>query len=203
MSPPSRCDEENGGYRAEYAAFLRSQVMNAPDTLQPVLVLAWHGIDANSTERSTSQLTTWAEQQGAIVINIDAFSFQAELDQRNVTGGILGAFIRLDIPSLVEEHHLFARPNICKPEVLYTDSDGFFMNRISAEYMQYVKQAVHNSAEIVVAYGAESQCNASEIVNTGVMIMHVDRFRAEWPKMLEFAMAEPKFPVHDQALLNA
>lgn len=64
--------------------------MNAPDTLQPVLVLAWNGIDANSTERGTSQLTTWAEQQGAIVINFDAFSFQAELDQRNVTGGILG-----------------------------------------------------------------------------------------------------------------
>lgn len=199
MGATSKCRGDNGGYRAEYAAALNTQLMNAPDTLQPVLVLAWQG-ENNATDRE--HLTTWAESRGVEVLNIDKFSFQAELDQADRTGGNLGAFIRLDIPSLIDEYGLFDLPNICQPEVLYTDSDVLFMNRISAEDMQYVKQAVSNSAEVVVAYGAGAKSDPEVIQNSGVMVIHVGRFKAEWPKMLEWAVAQPTFPRHDQAILN-
>lgn len=201
MSEESQCVGKGGGYKAEYAAALNTQLMNAGDTLQPVLVLAWHGMEMNITDRE--HMMTWAERRGAIVLNIEKFSFQGELERRGKgRDRLAGAFLRLDIPALIQEHGLFDLPNICQPEVLYTDSDVFFMSRISSQDMLYVKQAVSNSEDVIVAYGAEAIYDAEIIHNSGVMIMHVDRFRAEWPKILQWGMEQPNFPAHDQLLLN-
>jgi hypothetical protein len=180
MGGASKCNGKGGGYRQEYAAALHTQLLNARDSLQPVLVLSWQ----------------------AIVVNVPQFTFQAELDQAGKRGDILGAFIRLDIPAIIEEHRLFDLPNICQPEVLYTDSDVFFMNRIDAEDIEFVKQAFRINENAIVTYGPEHQFDPDQSHNTGVLLMHVDRFRSEWPKMLRFAMEQEEFPGHDQILLN-
>jgi hypothetical protein len=198
MGADAICGEDGGGYRQEYASALYTQQLNARDSLQPVLVLAWQGEEKSSDP----ELTLWAESLGAIVINVQQFTFQAELDRAGKSGGILGAFIRLDIPSIIEEHHLFDLPNICQPEVLYTDSDVYFINRVDTEDMHFLKQAFRKNEHAMVAYGPEMNFNADESYNTGVLLMHVDRFRSEWPNMLRFATEQEVFPAHDQFLMN-
>lgn len=133
MGEESQCQGEGGGYRAEYAAALPSWMMHAQHTLQAVLVLAWQGID-NSTDKEF--LAFWAEARGVVLINVAPFSFQDTLDAAGKTGGITGAFTRLDIPHFVEEHKLLDLPRVCSPEVLYTDSDVVFLNHISQKDMQ-------------------------------------------------------------------
>jgi hypothetical protein len=199
MGEASSCSGNGGGYRQQYAAALHTQQLNARDSLQPVLVLAWQG-EENSSD---PELTLWAESLGAIVVNVPQFTFQAELDQKGKRGGILGAFIRLDIPAIIEEHRLFDLPNVCQPEVLYTDSDVFFMNGIDTADMHFVKQALRRNENAIVAYGPEMKFDADTSYNTGVLLMHVDRFRSEWPEMLRFAMEQEEFPEHDQILMNA
>lgn len=199
MGENSQCRGDGGGYRAEYAAALGSWLMHAQDALQPVLVLAWQGVQ-NATDKEF--LTSWAEEQGAIVLHIDEFSFQEHLNAVNKTDGITGAFIRLDIPSFVEKHKLFDLPGVCGPEVLYTDSDVLFMNPVTREDLQVVKRGIRRDNATVIAYGPEFFLNAAATQNTGVMVMHVDRFRSEWPKMLQFALEQDKFPGHDQILMN-
>lgn len=68
--------------------------------------------------------------------------------------------------------------------------------------MQVVKQGVRRDHNTIASYGSEVPFRSAVASNTGVMIMHVDRFRAEWPKILKFAQQQEKFPGHDQYLLN-
>ncbi|KAG7343018.1 hypothetical protein IV203_020963 [Nitzschia inconspicua] len=41
------------------------------------------------------------------------------------------------------------------------------------------------------------------ITNTGVMLMDVPAFEAEWPSILQYTKRQPQFPGHDQLLLNS
>lgn len=69
--------------------------------------------------------------------------------------------------------------------------------------MQVVKQGVRRDHTTITAYGSEFKFLSDHSVNTGVMIMNVDRFGSEWPKILKFAQDQNEFPGHDQILLNA
>lgn len=69
--------------------------------------------------------------------------------------------------------------------------------------MQVVKQGVRRDHKTIAAYGSKVAFVSEVSANTGVMVMHVNRFRAEWPKILKFAKDQDEFPRHDQSLLNA
>jgi hypothetical protein len=109
-----------------------------------------------------------------------------------------GPFLRLDIPKFVKEHSLFDMPNVCKHNVLYTDVDVIFANRIT---QQDVTNLSKLTGQAIVSYGREYS-KLGLIFNTGVMVMNVERFEQELPKMLQQARDEKVYPGHDQILMN-
>ena len=109
-----------------------------------------------------------------------------------------GPFLRLDIPKFVKEHSLFDMPNVCKHHVLYTDADVIFANRITQQDVQSLSKSM---GQAIVSYGREYS-KEPHIHNTGVMVMNVERFEQELPKMLQQARDEEVYPPHDQILLN-
>lgn len=116
-------------------------------------------------------------------------------------------FIRLDLPSIIERHKLFEVPGICPDYILYTDTDSMFVNTISYEDTLSLRARLELEPTRIVSYGRQQSTvpNINTGVpggNTGVMIMHVPRFREEWPSILAFAKSLSEFPAHDQFLLN-
>jgi hypothetical protein len=88
-------------------------------------------------------------------------------------------------------------PNVCKHNVLYTDVDVIFANRIT---QQDVTNLSKLTGQAVVSYGREYS-KFGQIFNAGVMVMNVERFEQELPKMLQQARDEEVYP-NDQDLMN-
>lgn len=184
------CDSAHGGhaYNMDYTVALSSALKNAHDCLQPVLILGRYG-NANENSTEAKKFGRWAEERGAKVVYSPRLSFQEDVDRgipRHSFAQRQGPFLRLDIPKFVEEHGLLDMPNVCKKHILYTDVDVIFANTITQRDIQVLSKAVGGS---MVAYGRESAKKA-QIVNTGVMVMNVESFNQEIPKILQNARGE-------------
>jgi hypothetical protein len=191
-------------YYVDYSIALNSALKNAHDSLQPVLLLGRLGMEnENSTE--PKKFGMWAKQRGVKVIYVPQLSFQDDVNsglseyliQKNFEM-LQGPFLRLDIPKFVKEHSLFDMPNVCKHNVLYTDVDVIFANRIT---QQDVTNLSKLTGQAIVSYGQEYS-KLGHIFNTGVMVMNVERFEQELPKMLQQARDAEVYPGHDQILIN-
>lgn len=200
--PKSLCRSANGmtGFQKKfYAAALASAVINAADTLQPVLILGRYGLN-ETTE--LSPLGRWAAKQGAIVITLDRLSFQDDIRlPSSSVDDQMGWFIRLDIPRVVDEHKLFSLPQICQQHVLYTDTDVVFPNKITHQDLHDLKQPLM-AKDVFLSYGPQDKMNRTIPLNTGVMMMDVPEFAKHWPSILEMARKMKSFPHHDQLWLN-
>lgn len=89
-------------------------------------------------------------------------------------------------------------PHVCQDHVLYTDVDIVFANKITQDDVKILSQSVGTG---IASYGREFS-KTSEIVNTGVMVMHVKRFEQELPLILQTGREQGTYPGQDQALLN-
>ena len=193
----SSCENPNDHfYPQDYSVALNSALVNAGDSLQPVLILLRYGLpNANST--ASNKLGKWAEDKGVKVIYSSELSFQEDLP-KSMEPRQSGPFLRLDIPKFVKEHNLFDMPNVCQDHVLYTDVDVVFPNKITQKDIQILSQSVGTG---ISSYGREYS-KAAHIFNTGVMVMHVKRFEEELPLILQTAREQDPYPRHDQAMLN-
>jgi hypothetical protein len=200
------CDTASGhhAYSVDYSVALNSALKNAHDSLQPVLLVGRFGMD-NENSNEPRKFGRWAEQRGVKVIHVPRLTFQDDVIRGNPShfqnkmfGPLQGPFLRLDIPKFVKEHSLFDMPNVCKHHVLYTDVDVIFANRITQQDVQSLSKSM---GQAIVSYGREYS-KGPLITNTGVMVMNVERFEQELPKMLQQARDEEVYPQHDQQMLN-
>lgn len=193
----SACENPNDYfYPQDYSVALNSALVNAGDSLQPVLILMRYGLpNANST--ASKKFGIWAEEKGVKVIYSSALSFQEDLP-KTWKPKQSGPFLRLDIPKFVKEHGLFNMPDVCQDHVLYTDVDVVFANKITQDDVKILSQSVGTG---IASYGREYS-KTQQIVNTGVMVMHVERFEQEFPLILQTAREEGEYPGHDQKMLN-
>ena len=191
-------------YDIDYSIALNSAFLNARDSLQPVLIL---GRYMNSNENSTEpkKFGRWAEERGVKVIYSPRLSFQDDVNKglphyfkTKEKEHLQGPFIRLDIPQFIKEHNLFDIPGVCKNHVFYTDPDVIFANNITQLDLQIL---VHKMDQAILMYGRETM-KYPHINNTGVMVMNVDKFEQEFPRILDYGKQAKHFPKHDQDLLN-
>ena len=196
-------ESKEHNHATDYSVALKSALLNAPETLQPVLILGQYDLDnENSTEHN--KLGRWAEDQGVKVIYSSRLTFQKDVvrnsrygeNQKNMQQGPL---LRLDIPTFVKDNALMDIPNVCQDHVLYTDVDVVFANRIMQGNVQLLSNSVGQKG--MVSYGQESRKEA-EIVNTGVMVIHVENFAKELSSIHQFARDQNPYPCHDQEMLN-
>lgn len=185
------CNEKGTGYKNMYSAALNSAILNAGESLQPVLMLGRLGLDdASNTTASThrrattSKIGQWAEGRGAWVITVPRLSFQDIVDKHYAQKGFghrQGPWLRLEIPRLIKEHGLMnISETICKSHVLYTDADVLFPNKLSPESLsQLVDTLLSDDATLM--YGRESGKEAG-----GVMVLNVKKFSRKIPGMLQF-----------------
>ena len=205
------CNEKGTGYKNMYTDALNSAILNAGESLQPVLMLGRLGLDdASNTTASTHRRTTtskigqWAEARGAWVINVPRLSFQDIVDKHYAQKGFghrQGPWLRLEIPRLIKEHGLMnISETICKSHVLYTDADVLFPNKLSPESLsQLVDTLLSDDATLM--YGRESGKEAG-FVNTGVMVLNVKKFSRKIPGMLQFLNKRGDQGAFDQGLVN-
>ena len=192
----SKCNHM-GSYQTYYSVALKSALANAPDSLQPVLILGRFGMDyENSTEHR--MIGRWAESQGVRVVYSPRLSFQDDvLTLSSKPPSSQGAYLRLDIPKFINESGLLDMPNVCQEHVLYTDVDVVFANRITKKDIRLLSSSVGQG---MISYGREHRKEA-EIANAGVMVIHVERFAQELPNILQMGREQNSYP-NDQALLN-
>ena len=226
--PGSRCRDAGGtGIRMVYAAALQSARVNAADVPQPVLLLGRLG---QKPDEDISALRVFAAARGAIIVTVDRLSFQDDIsrwyqNKTTNTDHMIGPYLRMDIPWIVEKHGLFDLPDICPQHILYTDADSLFVNPVSHADMDALKAyMVHrklppwqHSPEIrkleketrseppFIMYGRESTLTPARSENTGVMLMDVQRFGQELPSIIRFRNEHTEqsiFTVFDQSMLN-
>ncbi len=198
------CDGSHHQYNIDYSVALHSAIGNAKDVLQPVLILGRYGLsNENSTE--PKKLGKWAEARGVKVIYSPRLSFQEDVNnglpshlEKKFFSHLQGPFLRLDIPKFIKEHNLFDMPNVCQDHILYTDADVIFANNFTQRDAQLLKNVI---GEGMVSFGRE-YAKKVEFVNTGVMVINVDRFEQELPQMLHMAKTSKSYPGHDQDMLN-
>ncbi|KAG7337959.1 hypothetical protein IV203_032092 [Nitzschia inconspicua] len=197
-------------YAREYSAALQSALDNAAESLQPVLLLGRYGLETENS-RHLSPIGQWAQKNGAKVIVWPRLSFQEHVDlsAHGIMGPNryqyeMGPFLRLDIPKIVAQYGLMDDHSICPDHVLYTDPDVLFTGNITPTDMKILKQGLHSS-NAIVSYGREYDIGPN-MHNTGVMLMNVKAFDAEWPKILKYTLNKQSegrpFPLHDQVMLN-
>lgn len=207
----SRCASR--GMRMEYAASLASAKRFAKDVLQPVLILGRLGLE--STE-DMSALREWAYEQGAILVVVDRLSIQDNIarwhasDKTIGNEHLMGPYLRMDIPWIIEKYKLFELPGICDRHVLYTDSDSLFVNPIQHQHMDGLKNLIRNDRiswlrPPFLLYGREGLIDGRRPRNTGVMLIDVPRFAKELPSIIRFRDIHPRpsiFNAFDQGILN-
>ena len=96
-----------------------------------MLLVSRYGLGANESVAAVRQ---WAKEQGGIVITVDQLSFQEDVVRWHPGVGVehlVGPYLRMEIPALVENHSLFSLPHVCQQYVLYTDCDIIFSNQLS------------------------------------------------------------------------
>jgi hypothetical protein len=201
-------DGEGDGYKTAYAAALQSARQHAGETLQPVLFIGRGDLDPSiivnrDTPIPLSPFGQWAEQQGVIVRQVLQLSFQQLVDKglpHYSREKRVGFFLLFDIPQILQDHGLLHNPGICDRHVFYTDADILFVNDFTREDLHAVKHRMMLSNKIL-SYGRDFVIWRKRPVNTGVIVMDVQGFAKEWPKILDFASRRKVFPDHDQTLL--
>ena len=198
------------GYYAQYSAALASAQHYAGTVLVPVLLLGRFGL-ANSSQ--LSPFGRWATSKGVVVFPVARLDFQEDLVRTLSHKGndhLMGPFLRLHIVSIIRDHPelLFSqRPNVCRDNVLYTDSDVLFARPLQANDLLHVintTSAHKAAAPAAVLYGPEANRGARSPENTGVMLINVPRFQTLFPALLAFGRARNfSFPAFDQGWLNA
>jgi hypothetical protein len=198
-------------YSMTYAASLESSLLNAPGIVQPVVMLGTYNVKEEDVHsESVEAFRQWAQKRGALVFTLQNFSFQDVMElhiHREPSSQKQGPFLRLGIPDVVSEHKLFELPGkaICRDAVLYTDSDVLFWN-VTYDSLQSARDLVGSDRDAYVAYGPQAKKN-KDTRNTGVMMMHVQKFKENIPKILDFGIKK-RFRYgetnhwHDQDLLN-
>ena len=198
------CDVSNVNqykYNIDYSVALNSAIINANDSLQPVLLMGRYGTDHESSSEH-KKLGLWASEKGVKVIYVPRLSFQDDiirgLPHLKSFSHKQAPFLRMDIPKFIKENNLFDLSNVCKSHVLYTDADVIFANRITKDDMQGLIKSMHNAT---ISYGREYNKKPS-IASTGVMLINVDRFEEEIPKILHQARIIQSYPLNDQHMIN-
>ena len=202
-------------YSRHYAAALQSALEMTNKILQPVVLMGFLGVD-EETKFSTEILTfkKWAKDLGVKVIALDQLSF-SKLTTKYLNNTPLyiqqGAYLRLDIPNVIENHDLYNNhidnnhDTICNDAVLYTDSDVVFSKVSFSDLVKAKSLVTSSNTSSMMAYGPQhSKTNTGTPENTGVMILNPSRFKLELPNILNFAV-DHKFgngSWHDQNLLN-
>ena len=193
----STCGKESHSYALYYSVALQSALENARDTLEPILILGRYGLlNENSTE--STKFGTWAKERGVKVLYSPRLSFQEDIPNTNNLAHQQGPFLRLDIPTFIREHDLMDMPGVCQNHVLYTDVDVVFANRITQTDVRLLTNSV---GEGITSYGREFS-KGPDIMNTGVMVIHVERFEQELPFILQTGRDTVPYPGNDQELLN-
>lgn len=189
----------HGGYASHYAAALRSAMVFAEDTLQPVFLVDRYGYE----KEVLPPILDWAADQGAIVIIIDRLSFHDLImnftEEQQKSGP--GQYMRLDIPAIVKQHNLINYPGVCQRHVLYTDCDILFASPIRHSDLDLVKKTISQKEDAYITYGFEGK-HSGHPVNTGVMMIDIPRFEEEWSSILEFGRTHGPFRAADQGWLN-
>lgn len=192
---------DHSGYQNMYAVALESAIINAGDSLQPVLMLG--RLDMESPSK-LSKFGSWAKSRGAFVITVPELSFQDVVNQHysnHNPSHRQGPWLRLEIPRLIKEHNLFnKKENICKDHILYTDSDVIFPNEITKFDIKQLRDELSSSGAMV-SYGRES-LKRPEISNTGVMVIDVAKFGEAVPGMVNFLKEKGPRIAYDQGLIN-
>ena len=213
----------------EYAAALASMRHFVDEgVLQPVLLVGRLGLLGGDDDAAALQ--EWAVEQGAIVVTMDRLSIQdtiADWHAEDASIGpqhLMGPYLRMDIPWIIEKYRLFDLAGVCDRHILYTDSDSLFVNRVQHKDMELLKNILQNrifgsstplwtrfwkhfwaTEPPYLLYGREGLLHGRAPKNTGVMLMDVPRFAQELPAMIRFRNehAEPSlFQAFDQGLLN-
>lgn len=200
---PGSCTKEGTGYQNMYAAALNSAILNAGDSLQPVLILGRLDLDTPDDDK-LSKFGTWVKEKGAVVITMPKLSFQDVIDAHyKESWGAnhrQGPWLRIEIPRLIEENGLIDMPNICKHHALYTDSDVIFPNKIDRADLKQLTREL-SDAKAIVSYGRED-FKAPDMKNTGVFLIDIQQFGDIVPGMIKFLKEEGPFDAFDQGLIN-
>jgi hypothetical protein len=188
------------GYKRFYASALNSALLNARDIFQPVIMIGRNGLpNQNSTEKTKFEV--WAEQRGVIVVRVPRLSFQEHVDKRFKDHlSHHGAFLRLEIPRIVQELRLLEMSNTCQNLALYTDVDVLFPNKITQNDIQILTNQLASTHGAYIMYGREYSKDP-EIFNTGVMLFDIQKFGAVVPKILELAERKD-YITFDQGMIN-
>ena len=201
---PDSCKTDGTGYQNMYGAALNSAIINAGDSLQPVLILGRLDLETFANDK-LSKFGAWAKEKGAVVITVPGgLSFQDSVDvhYNNIDANHRqGPWLRLEIPRLIEENGLFDMPNVCKRYALYTDSDVIFANKISRADIKQLTNEL-STAKAIVSYGREFS-KVSSTANTGIMLIDVQKFGDIVPGMIKFLEEKGPFGAFDQGLVNA
>ena len=158
--------------------------------------------------------------------------------------GAIAYYLRFDLPKILLESQysasLFDRPEICgrtaatatrsisnnNPSitsggngddennvVFYIDSDVLFVRTVEHDDIKTLKGKL--TREKFLMYGQDFLIDRPKPSNTGVMFIHLEGFRDEWPNILHWGEqqltryeqdpnnANHEFPKHDQLWLNA
>lgn len=206
------------GYYEGYSAALASAQFYASEVLVPVLLLGRFGLEDPG---ALSPFGRWAAFEGVTVFPVASLNFQEDIMRTGYSGGrwwmvrecslparpdhCQGPYLRLHIVSIMRKYHeqLFSQqPDLCRENVIYTDSDVMFVRPMRPID---VRRAIDASPpEAAVLYGAEESRSVSHPVNTGVMFINVPRFERLLPELLAFGRAHNfSFPMFDQGWLNA
>jgi hypothetical protein len=190
--------------------------------------------NSSNKDSLATRFTRWLEKQGVIVINIHTLSFQKLVFRaypEYAKNGAIAYYLRFDIPKiLLESSSLLDQPGICGSStittpgssnsanntsdsnvVLYTDSDILFVQPIDHDEIQSLKGEL--TKDKFLMYGQDFLIDREKPCNTGVMFMHLEGFRNEWPNILRWGKKRLKkgkkkigkidlFPKHDQLWLN-
>lgn len=88
--------------------------------------------------------------------------------------------------------------NARKDHVLYADVDAIFTNRFAQQDAQILLKSVGDG---ILSCGREYQ-KIEHLLNTGVMVINVNRFEEEMPKVLKHTKIQENYPRNDQIMLN-
>lgn len=140
------------GYIRHYTAALMSVKKFASSSLRPILLLLNASLShAPLVDEINEQLAWLEEVHGTRTVPINRLSrFQHSLISNGIPGCVRGAYTRLEIPSIVRKHGLFAERGICQQYVLYTDCDVMLTRPL--DYMAFVASQPRCAP---VAFGAE------------------------------------------------
>lgn len=192
------------GFQFEYASALNSFLAYGQDVLVPILFVLTPDDAVIPLSQDYLDYLAWVQQKGVRIHMVRNLTFQ-DLIYRHYPeyrlNGKIGYYLRLDMPKLVQDSHLFDIPGICNDTILWTDNDVFFTQRWKEDDMRKLTGLL-DTPEKYLVYGQDLLINRPKPSNTGVMLMHVARFARQWPNVFAWGRQQKRFPEHDQLWLN-